>query len=129
LRLGLCTSCLRDVSLPEALRWAGEAGFESVEIEAPPLRGATTWYQQSYLNVAGLDGPGRDAFLSTLEKCGLRPAALAWYPNVLESDAANWPAGSSASAAGCWNWPHPPTTARTTAWNDSKRQPRRSKDC
>jgi sugar phosphate isomerase/epimerase len=70
------------------LRWAGEAGFASVEIEAPPVRGATTWYQQSALNIAGLDGPGRDAFLSTLEKCGLHTAALAWYPNVLESDAA-----------------------------------------
>jgi len=87
-RLGLCTSCFQDISLPEALRWAGEAGFETVEIACPPLRGAAAWYQQAALNVAGLDGPGRDAFLTALDKARLKASALAWYTNPLESDPA-----------------------------------------
>jgi sugar phosphate isomerase/epimerase len=85
-RLGLCTSCFRDVSLPEILRWAGEAGFETVEIECPPVRSASTWYQQAALNVAGLDGPGRDAFVTALDQARLKAAALAWYANPLEAD-------------------------------------------
>ena len=88
MRLGLCTSCFQDISLPEALRWAGEAGFETVEIACPPLRGAAAWYQQAALNVAGLDGPGRDAFLTALDKARLKASALAWYTNPLESDPA-----------------------------------------
>jgi sugar phosphate isomerase/epimerase len=87
-RLGLCTSCLQEISLPEALRWAGEAGFETVEIQCPPVRGGSSWYQQTALNLAGLDGPGRDAFLTALDKAHLRPSALAWYANPLEPDAA-----------------------------------------
>jgi len=87
-RLGLVTSCFREISLPEVLRWAGESAFQTVEIESPPLRGSSTWYQDAALNVAGLDGPARDAFLTTLEKAGLTAGALAWYGNPLESDPA-----------------------------------------
>jgi sugar phosphate isomerase/epimerase len=86
--LGVGIGCLGPVSLPEALRWAGEAGFESVEIECPPLRAAATWYQHTALNVAALDGPGRDAFVSTLEKAGLKTSALAYRANLLEKDPA-----------------------------------------
>ena len=86
--LGVSTSCFREISLPEVLRWAGESGFQSIEIECPPVRGASSWYQHAALNLAGLDGPSRDAFLSTLEKSGLRPAALGWRTNVLENDPA-----------------------------------------
>lgn len=95
MRLGLCTSCFQEVSLPEVLRWAGEAGFASVEVEGPPLRGSAAWFQHSALNLAGLDGPGRDAFLSTLEKFNLRAGALAWRGHLLERDAAR----SEAAAA------------------------------
>jgi sugar phosphate isomerase/epimerase len=87
MRLGFCTACFREVSLPEVLRWAGESGFDAVEIAAPPIRGSASWFHESSLNVGGLDGPGRDAFLSALEKSRLKAAALAWYANILESDA------------------------------------------
>ena len=87
-RLGLCTSCFENVSLPEVLRWAGESGYQSVEIDCPPLRGASTWYQHAALNIAGLDGPARDAFLASLEKVGLRAAALACDANLLDADPA-----------------------------------------
>jgi len=85
-RLGVCTSCFRDVSLPETLRWAGEAGFETVEIACPPTRDPSTWYHGAGLNIAGLDGPGRDAFVSALDDAGLTAAALAWYANPLDPD-------------------------------------------
>lgn len=86
MRLGVCTSCFRDVSLPETLRWAGEAGFETVEIACPPTRDSSTWYHGAGLNIAGLDGPGRDAFVSALDDAGLTAAALAWYANPLDPD-------------------------------------------
>jgi sugar phosphate isomerase/epimerase len=87
-QLGVSTSCFREISLPESLRWAGQIGFQAVEIECPPLRGSSSWYQHSALNIAGLDGPSRDAFATALEKNGLRTAALEWRGNLLESDSA-----------------------------------------
>ena len=86
MRLGLSTSCLKEVSLPEVLRWAGESGLRSVEIDAPPLRGVPTWYQQASLNVAGLDGAARDAFVTALDKAGLRADALSCDSNFLDPD-------------------------------------------
>jgi sugar phosphate isomerase/epimerase len=86
--LGVATSCFSPVSLPEALRGAGDLGFDSVEIDASPARAAATWHQQTTLNVAALDGPARDAFLSALEKSGLKAAALSYRTNFLEPDAA-----------------------------------------
>jgi sugar phosphate isomerase/epimerase len=88
-RLGVASSCFREVSLPEVLRWAGESGFQTVEIEAPPMsvRAAGSWFQQSCLNVSALDGTARDALVSALDKAGLRAAALAWRGHLLEADA------------------------------------------
>jgi sugar phosphate isomerase/epimerase len=86
--LGVCTGCLGQVSLPEALRWAGESGFQAVEVECPPIRGSSTWYQHTALDVGAMDGPARDAFLSALDKAGLKPAALAYRANLLEKDTA-----------------------------------------
>ena len=74
MRLGVETSCFGQVSLPEALRWAGECGFQSVEIASPPLRLAS-WFEHTDLHVGGLDGAARDAFLSTLDQFGLRATA------------------------------------------------------
>jgi len=88
-RVGVASSCFREVSLPEVLRWAGESGFQTVEIEAPPMsvRAGGSWFQQSSLNVSALDGPARDALVSTLDKAGLAAAALAWRGHLLEADA------------------------------------------
>jgi sugar phosphate isomerase/epimerase len=86
--LGVATSCFGQISLPEAMRAAGELGFESVEIDCPPLRGASSWFQQNALAAGSLDGPGRDALLATLEKAGLKPAALSYRTNFLETDPA-----------------------------------------
>ncbi|MCX5653134.1 MAG: TIM barrel protein, partial [Planctomycetota bacterium] len=89
MRVGVASSCFREVSLPEVLRWAGESGFQTVEIEAPPMsvRAGGSWFQQSSLNVSALDGPARDALVSALDKAGLAAAALAWRGHLLETDA------------------------------------------
>ena len=89
MQLGVSSSCLREVSLPEALRWAGESGFQTVEIDAPPMsvRAGGSWFQQSSLNVSALDGAARDALVSALDKAGLKAAALAWRGHLLEADA------------------------------------------
>lgn len=86
MRLGLCTSCFGDVSLPEALRWTGQSGFERVEIRCPPTRSQSSWYEGSGLNVGGLTGPARDAFMAALDEAGLVASALSWYANLLDRD-------------------------------------------
>jgi sugar phosphate isomerase/epimerase len=88
-QLGVSSSCFREVSLPECLRWAGAAGFQTVEINAPPMsvRAGGSWFQHSSLNVLALDGAARDALVSALDKSGLRAAALAWQGHLLEPDA------------------------------------------
>jgi len=86
-RLGVCTSCFGEVRLPEVLRWAGRAGFDAVDVPAPALRRADAWHHGSALAVAGLDGPGRDAFLSGLEAAGLEAACLACDVALLDADA------------------------------------------
>jgi len=86
-RLGVCTSCFGDVPLPEVLRWAGGAGFDAVDVPAPPVRRPETWHEGSALAVAALDGPGRDAFLSGLEEVGLEVACLACEAALLDPDA------------------------------------------
>lgn len=89
MHLGVASSCFREVSLPEVLRWAGPSGFQTVEIDAPPtsVRAGGSWFQHSALNVSALDGPARDALVSTLDKAGLKAAALAWRGHLLDPDA------------------------------------------
>ncbi|MBL7140279.1 MAG: sugar phosphate isomerase/epimerase [Planctomycetes bacterium] len=87
MRLGLCTACFGDVTLPEVLRWAGRAGFEAVDLPAPPLRSTSSWHHGAALAVAGLDGPGRDAFAAALDDAGLVAACLASDVPLLDADA------------------------------------------
>ena len=87
MRLGVCTSCFGDVGLPEILRWAGQAGFHTVDVPAPPVRGPEAWHHGSGLAVEALDGPGRDAFLSSLDSAGLEAACLACDVALLDADA------------------------------------------
>jgi len=86
-RLGLCTSCFPDESLPDVLKWAGSAGFDAVEIPCPPFSRGKTWHRGGALDLGALDGPGRDALGAALEASGVEAAALAWYGNVLDPDA------------------------------------------
>jgi len=76
-RLGLCTACFGEVTLPEVLRWAGRSGFAAVDVPAPPLRSPPTWHIGAALAVGGLDGPGRDAFAAALDEAGLAAVCLA----------------------------------------------------
>ena len=87
MRLGLCTSCFPDESLPDVLKWAGSAGFDAVEIPCPPFSQSKTWHRGGALDLGALDGPGRDALGAALEASGVEAAALAWYGNVLDPDA------------------------------------------
>jgi sugar phosphate isomerase/epimerase len=88
-QLGVSSSCFREVSLPEVLRWAGASGFQTIEIDAPPMspRAGGSWFQHSSLNVSALDGTARDALISALDKAGLKAAALAWRGHLLDPDA------------------------------------------
>ncbi len=76
MRLALAASALPDTPLPEVLAWAGQAGFDAVELAAPPVRGATTWHTGSRLVPAAMDGVARDALGAALEEAHLELAAL-----------------------------------------------------
>jgi sugar phosphate isomerase/epimerase len=88
LRLGVSTSSLPDASLPETLRWAGEAGFESVEIPCRFSRGSEGWHEGPALRPEALDGPARDAFVTALDEAGLEAAALVCEDDLVVGDEA-----------------------------------------
>jgi sugar phosphate isomerase/epimerase len=84
-RLGVCTRCLKDEPLPEVLRWAGEAGFETVEVPCVLGRG-DSWHEGPALRVAALDGRARDALGTALEGAGLSASALAPDGDLMDAD-------------------------------------------
>lgn len=88
MRLAASTSAFGEVRLPEVLRWAGEAGFDAVDVPAPLLRSASAWHEGSALALAGLGGPGRDAFLAALDDAGLACACLACDVALVDPDEA-----------------------------------------
>jgi sugar phosphate isomerase/epimerase len=84
-RLGVCTRRFKDEPLPDTLRWAGEAGFEAVEIPCAATRG-TGWHDGPALRLSALDGRARDALGTALEGAGLAAAALGPDGDLLDAD-------------------------------------------
>lgn len=86
------------MSLPEILRWAGGAGFESVEIACRFSRDVETWYEGPHLRPAAMDGAARDAFVTALDEAGLSAAALACEADLIVGDEADCEAAARHAA-------------------------------
>jgi sugar phosphate isomerase/epimerase len=85
-RLGLFTACLPGLSLDNIAAWAGDNGFEALEVAAWPRTGARS-FEASHLDVAGFGEAAAEAVRALLDKHGLVLSAIGYYDNNLHPDA------------------------------------------
>jgi len=84
-KLGFITSCFPDEDLAWIAGWAGQAGFDALEIAAWPARGRPG-HGPSHLDVVGFDARAADATTSLLDGHRLSISAIGYYENNLASD-------------------------------------------
>jgi len=93
MRFGFLSGCFDDVSLPEVVRWAGQAGFSCLEVGVSRT-GSNGWYAGSLLNPPALDTEAREALAAALRSADVSIGALTYCDNMLEPDetrrAAKW---------------------------------------
>ena len=87
MKLGFLTACMPERSLEDIARWAGENGFEALELAAWPGAGNRPFVAR-HLAPEAWDGAERERVQSALESNGLTLSALAYYDNNLHPDPA-----------------------------------------
>src|SRR5580704_7650065 len=89
MQLGFVSAILPDLPLDEVLRFAGESGFETVELMCwPPGRSDRRYAGVTHLDVTNL---GQDALARAREltaRHGISISGLGYYPNPLSADPA-----------------------------------------
>jgi sugar phosphate isomerase/epimerase len=90
LKLGLLTAAFPSLSLEEVADWAGENGFQALEIACWPAAGAERrrYAGVSHIDVERLDGAAAGLVRELLSSRGLTISSLAYYPNPLDPDPA-----------------------------------------
>ena len=86
MKLGLLTTCLADVSLPEVARWAAESGFRALEVPCA-ARGAA-WFEGAALVPSKVDDAAAAEIDELLASTGLALSCLSFCENMLEADPA-----------------------------------------
>lgn len=94
MRVGFLTACLREVPLPEIFRWAGEVGFEALEVSAVSAASEESLYLGGALNAAALSRPAsrrltRQAAAQVhrwAAESGVHISCLTQCTNLLEPD-------------------------------------------
>lgn len=84
MHVGLLTSCLAEVTLPEVARWAAQSGFKALDVPCT-ARGAA-WYDGARLVPAKVDDAALREFEELLAATGLRLACLTYCANMLDAD-------------------------------------------
>jgi sugar phosphate isomerase/epimerase len=87
MKLGLLTACLPDWPLERIAAWAGENGYETLEVAAWPSLGDRP-FTASHLAAERFDAAEADRVRAALEQNGLALSALAYYDNNLHPDEA-----------------------------------------
>lgn len=85
MKLGLFTACLPEATLAEVASWAGDAGFQALELAAWPS-GLPGPFQTSHVDPQALDERAAEEVRSLLARHGLEVSALAYYENNLHPD-------------------------------------------
>ena len=87
MKLGFLTACMPERGLDEIARWAGEHGYEALEVAAWPQLGDRP-FTASHLAAETLDEAGAEGVLELLAGHGVEVSALAYYDNNLHPDPA-----------------------------------------
>lgn len=87
MKLGLMSAALPRLSLEELALWAGENGFEMLELACWPVRKAERRYAGvTHVDVTTLEAKRADEIRRLLEKHRLQISSLGYYPNPLAAD-------------------------------------------
>jgi sugar phosphate isomerase/epimerase len=78
--IGLLTAPLSRKSLDWVIAFAGENGFQALEVAAGP--------GSKHLDTEGFSARGADSIKRLLTEAGVRISSLAWYANLLDADRA-----------------------------------------
>lgn len=87
MKLGLMTAAFPDKSLKEVAQWAGDNGFQMLELACWPVGKATRRYAGvTTLDVVGMGAKEADQARKTMANHQLEPSSLGYYPNPLHPD-------------------------------------------
>lgn len=89
MQLGFVSAILPELSLEEVLRYAGETGFDCVEVMCwPPGKAERRYAGVTHLDVTTLDEAAADRTRKLCETTGVAISGLGYYPNPLCADEA-----------------------------------------
>lgn len=83
MRLGFLTACFRTTPLEEIVRWAGSAGFATLELASWPI---VPDKPSNHLDVAGMTQAKASAFKSLCADVGVEISCLTYCGNPLAAD-------------------------------------------
>ena len=88
MKLGFLTAPLPDLPLEDVAAWAGENGFESIEIACwPPAKGPSRRYAgTSHIDVTDLSDSRATEIVDMVASHGLTISGLGFYPNPMHAD-------------------------------------------
>jgi len=84
-KLGMLTACLPDWTLEQICGWAGDHGYEAVELAAWPSLGDRP-FTAAHVAADAFDEAEAERVRGALERNGLELSALAYYDNNLHPD-------------------------------------------
>ena len=89
MKLGLMTAAFPNSSLTEIAQWAGNNGYEALEIACWPAAGSSKTRRYggvSHIDVDNLDDETAESILELVRANGLEISGLGYYPNHMEAD-------------------------------------------
>lgn len=85
MKLGFLTACLPQWSLEQIAAWAGENGYEALEVAAWPALGNRP-FTASHIDVHDFDQAKAEKVLQLFDQHGLTLSSLSYYDNNLHPD-------------------------------------------
>jgi sugar phosphate isomerase/epimerase len=86
MKLGFLTACLPGMELAEIAAWAGDQGYEALEVAAWPALGDRP-FTATHVDVDQLSAAAADDVRGLFEKHALTLSSIAYYDNPLHPDA------------------------------------------